>query len=132
MLFGRLPDSRHAPLGIGEGRECADDQAKALKFYTEVLGFVKKIDSPPGEFRRLTVVSPAAPDGVELLEPDAHPASRLRPRRHEFLQSGSSGSLDRIQPPAPPVRFCTHETHRNAAGVGLARAVRGACEFSSR
>ena len=53
-------------------RERADDQAKALEFYTEVPGFVKKIDSPPGEFRWLTVVSPAAPDGVELpLEPDA-------------------------------------------------------------
>lgn len=54
-----------------------DDQAKALKFYTEVLGFVKKTDLPAGDFRWLTVVSPAAPDGVELLlEPDAHPAAK--------------------------------------------------------
>jgi catechol 2,3-dioxygenase-like lactoylglutathione lyase family enzyme len=54
-----------------------DDQAKALAFYTEVLGFVKKNDIPAGEHRWLTVVSPEAPDGVELLlEPDEHPASR--------------------------------------------------------
>ena len=54
-----------------------DDQQKALRFYTEVLGFVKKTDVPTGEYRWLTVVSPEAPDGVELLlEPDAHPAAR--------------------------------------------------------
>ena len=54
-----------------------DDQAKALAFYTDVLGFVKKTDVPAGEHRWLTVVSPEAPDGVELLlEPDAHPAAR--------------------------------------------------------
>ena len=52
-----------------------DDQEKALRFYTEVLGFVKKTEVPLGEHRWLTVVSPQAPDGVELvLEPDAHPA----------------------------------------------------------
>jgi catechol 2,3-dioxygenase-like lactoylglutathione lyase family enzyme len=54
-----------------------DDQEKALRFYTEVLGFVKKTEIPLGEHRWLTVVSPEAPDGVELvLEPDAHPAAR--------------------------------------------------------
>jgi catechol 2,3-dioxygenase-like lactoylglutathione lyase family enzyme len=53
-----------------------DDQAKALAFYTDVLGFVKKTDVPAGGARWLTVVSPAAPDGVELLlEPDGHPAA---------------------------------------------------------
>jgi catechol 2,3-dioxygenase-like lactoylglutathione lyase family enzyme len=53
-----------------------DDQAKALDFYTDKLGFVKKADVPAGEHRWLTVVSPDAPDGVELLlEPDAHPAA---------------------------------------------------------
>jgi catechol 2,3-dioxygenase-like lactoylglutathione lyase family enzyme len=52
-----------------------DDQAKALAFYTEKLGFVKKTDVPTGEHRWLTVVSPAEPDGVELLlEPSGHPA----------------------------------------------------------
>lgn len=54
-----------------------DDQAKALAFYTDVLGFQKKHDIPMGEHRWLTVVSPEAPDGVELvLEPDEHPAAK--------------------------------------------------------
>ena len=53
-----------------------DDQEKALRFYTEKLGFQKKTEVPLGEHRWLTVVSPAEPDGVELvLEPDAHPAA---------------------------------------------------------
>jgi catechol 2,3-dioxygenase-like lactoylglutathione lyase family enzyme len=53
-----------------------DDQAKALAFYTDVLGFVKKNDVPMGEHSWLTVVSPEDPDGVELvLEPDSHPAA---------------------------------------------------------
>jgi len=54
-----------------------DDQEKALRFYTEVLGFQKKNDIPLGTYRWLTVVSPEHPDGVELLlEPDAHPATK--------------------------------------------------------
>jgi catechol 2,3-dioxygenase-like lactoylglutathione lyase family enzyme len=54
-----------------------DDQAKALRFYTDVLGFEKKTDVDLGEARWLTVVSPDAPDGVELLlEPDGHPAAK--------------------------------------------------------
>ena len=54
-----------------------DDQEKALRFYTDVLGFVKKTEFPVGEHRWLTVVSPEAPDGVELaLEPDEHPAAK--------------------------------------------------------
>jgi catechol 2,3-dioxygenase-like lactoylglutathione lyase family enzyme len=43
------------------------DQEKALRFYTDVLGFVKKADVPLGHARWLTVVSPEAPDAVELL-----------------------------------------------------------------
>ena len=54
-----------------------DDQAKALAFYTDVLGFQRRHDIPLGEHRWLTVVSPEAPEGVELvLEPDAHPAAK--------------------------------------------------------
>ncbi len=53
-----------------------DDQDKALRFYTEVLGFVTKNEVPMGAHRWLTVVSPQDPDGVELvLEPDEHPAA---------------------------------------------------------
>lgn len=53
-----------------------DDQDKALKFYTEVLGFVKKRDIPVGEFKWLTVVSPEGPDDIELLlEPNNNPAA---------------------------------------------------------
>ena len=54
-----------------------DDQAKALAFYTDVLGFQLKNDVPLGEHRWVTVVSPEHPDGVELLlEPDDHPAAK--------------------------------------------------------
>jgi predicted enzyme related to lactoylglutathione lyase len=54
-----------------------DDQEKALRFYTEVLGFQKKRDFPVGEYRWITVVSPEEPDGTELaLEPNANPAAK--------------------------------------------------------
>jgi len=54
-----------------------DDQDKALSFYTDVLGFVKKHDIPMGAARWITVVSPEVPDGTELvLEPSGHPAAR--------------------------------------------------------
>ena len=54
-----------------------DDQDKALAFYTEVLGFVKKQDFPVGQFKWLTVVSPEAPDAAELLlEPNDNPAAQ--------------------------------------------------------
>ena len=43
-----------------------DDQDKALRFYTEVLGFAKKADFSNGPYRWLTVVSPEEPDGTEL------------------------------------------------------------------
>jgi catechol 2,3-dioxygenase-like lactoylglutathione lyase family enzyme len=53
------------------------DQGKALEFYTEVLGFVKKEDIPMGDFRWLTVVSPDGPEDLELvLEPNENPAAK--------------------------------------------------------
>jgi catechol 2,3-dioxygenase-like lactoylglutathione lyase family enzyme len=68
-----------------------DDQDKALSFYTNVLGFEKKTEVPLGEDRWLTVVSPDAPDGTELvLEPDGHPA--VRP------YSPRSGAWTRLRP----------------------------------
>ena len=54
-----------------------DEQDKALRFYTEILGFTRKHDVPMGEFRWITVVSPEDPDGTEIvLEPDEHPAAK--------------------------------------------------------
>src|SRR5690554_3263379 len=55
-----------------------DDQEKALQFYTDVLGFVKKRDVPLEEHRWLTVVSQEAPDGPELvLEPMGFEPARV-------------------------------------------------------
>lgn len=54
-----------------------DDQDKALKFYTEVLGFQKKFEIPMGPYRWLTVVSPEGPNDLELsLEPNVNPAAK--------------------------------------------------------
>jgi catechol 2,3-dioxygenase-like lactoylglutathione lyase family enzyme len=65
-----------------------DNQAKALSFYTDVLGFVKKHDVPLGEEDRwLTVVSPEEPEGAELLlEPAGHPA--VQPYRDALVADG--------------------------------------------
>jgi len=54
-----------------------DDQEKALRFYTEVLGFTKKSDFSNGPYRWLTVASPEEPDGTELqLAANHNPAAR--------------------------------------------------------
>ncbi len=64
-----------------------DDQDKALRFYTENLGFVEKTNVPVGEARWLTVVSPDDPDGTELLlEPDGHPAAK--PFKQALVEDG--------------------------------------------
>ncbi|GGG64307.1 hypothetical protein GCM10011374_29860 [Kocuria dechangensis] len=76
-----------------------DDQAKALDFYTTKLGFQLKTDVPAGPFRWLTVVSPTAPDGVELLlEPSEHPA--VRPFKEALVADGipfNSFGVDDVQ-----------------------------------
>ncbi|MEU0032868.1 MULTISPECIES: VOC family protein [unclassified Streptomyces] len=76
-----------------------DDQEKALRFYTDVLGFVKKHDVPLGEDRWLTVVSPEDPDGTELLlEPSGHPA--VQPYKTALVQDGipaTSFAVDDVQ-----------------------------------
>ena len=76
-----------------------DDQATALAFYTDVLGFTVKNDIPMGEHRWLTVVSPDFPDGVELLlEPANHPA--VGPFRSALVADGipytSFGVVDAV------------------------------------
>lgn len=64
-----------------------DDQQRALEFYTEKLGFTVAADVPMGEFRWLTVVDPAAPDGTQLsLEPKGHPA--VSPFTDALLEDG--------------------------------------------
>jgi catechol 2,3-dioxygenase-like lactoylglutathione lyase family enzyme len=64
-----------------------DDQEKALRFYTGVLGFEKKDDIPLGEARWLTVVSPQDREGTELLlEPDQHPA--VKPFKTAMVEDG--------------------------------------------
>lgn len=64
-----------------------DDQEKAARFYTDVLGFVTKHDVPVGEDRWLTVVSPEDPDGTQLLlEPSGHPA--VQPYKTALVEDG--------------------------------------------
>jgi catechol 2,3-dioxygenase-like lactoylglutathione lyase family enzyme len=76
-----------------------DDQAKALRFYTDVLGFEKKTEVPLGEHAWLTVVSRDDPDGVELvLEPDSHPA--VGPFKRALVEDGipfTSFSVDDVE-----------------------------------
>lgn len=76
-----------------------DDQEKALRFYAEVLGFVKKADVPMGEARWLTVVAPDDTNGTELvLEPDGHPA--VGPFKRALVADGipfTSFGVDDVQ-----------------------------------
>jgi len=70
-----MNNARHMKIKLSS--VLVDDQDKALKFYTDVLGFVNKHDIPLGEARWLTVVSPEGPDDIELLlEPNSFPAAR--------------------------------------------------------
>ena len=101
-----------------------DDQEKALRFYTDVLGFSTKHDIPMGHHRWLTVVSKSDPDGVELLlEPDEHPAAG--PFKRALVSDGipfTSFGVEDVQAGA------THPTRRRlshivAPAAGNARAV---------
>jgi catechol 2,3-dioxygenase-like lactoylglutathione lyase family enzyme len=76
-----------------------DDQDKALKFYTEKLGFVKKKDIPVGEFKFLTVASPEQPNGTELLlEPSDNPATKtFKKAVYEQGIAATSFAVDDIQ-----------------------------------
>jgi len=66
-----------------------DDQDRALKFYTEVLGFVKKYEFPAGQFKWLTVVSPEDPEGVQLvLEPNSGWNTAAKAYQQEIFKNG--------------------------------------------
>jgi predicted enzyme related to lactoylglutathione lyase len=69
-----------------------DDQDKALRFYTEVLGFTKKTDFSQGPYRWLTVVSPEDPDGTELqLSLNNNPAAQAY--QQALFQQGQAASM---------------------------------------
>ena len=78
-----------------------DDQAKALDFYTRVLGFVKKTEIPMGDVSWLTVVSPEQPGGVEVsLEPDWNPAVDATAWKKSLVAAGipaTSFTVDDVQ-----------------------------------
>jgi predicted enzyme related to lactoylglutathione lyase len=66
-----------------------DDQDKALKFYTEVLGFQKKHEFSAGKYKWLTVVSPEEPEGVQLvLEPSEGFNPAAKAYQHGIFQHG--------------------------------------------
>ena len=94
-----------------------DDQEKALKFYTEQLGFQKKADFSQGSYRWLTVASPEDPEGVELLlDSNANPAGKayqegLRGQGQpaaQFLVDDVQAEYDRLA--AAGVKFTTPVT----------------------
>jgi catechol 2,3-dioxygenase-like lactoylglutathione lyase family enzyme len=87
-----------------------DDQAKALAFYTDILGFVKKTDIPMGESRWLTVVSTGEEDGTELLlEPDGHPAAG--PFKQALVEDGIPFTSFGVED--------VHAEHERLRGLGV-------------
>ena len=69
-----------------------DDQAKALRFYTEVLGFIKKADFSQGAFRWLTVASPEEPEGTQLqLALNDNPAAKTY--QQALFKQGSPAAM---------------------------------------
>jgi predicted enzyme related to lactoylglutathione lyase len=69
-----------------------DDQDEALRFYTDVLGFIKKTDFSNGPFRWLTVASPEEPDGTELqLALNDNPAAQTY--QHAIFQQGQPAAI---------------------------------------
>ena len=87
-----------------------DEQEKALRFYSEVLGFKKKTDFSNGGYRWLTVVSPEAPDGAELqLEANTNPAARAyQEARFQQSQPAAMFFVDDVQ-----------SEHDRLAGLGV-------------
>src|SRR4029453_6078905 len=96
---GKQCDTRREPVKIKLTTVHVDDQEKALRFYTEVLGFVKKADFSQGPFRWLTVASPEDPDGTELqLALNDNPAAKAY-QQARFQQSHPAPSFfpDQLQ-----------------------------------
>ena len=87
------------------------DQDKALRFYTETLGFVMKHDVPAGEYRWITVVSPDDPDGTELL---------LEPNENPVAQTFQKGIFDQGIPATSFGVTDIHAEHERLAGLGVA------------
>ena len=98
-----------------------DDQDKALRFYTEVLGFVKKTDFSQGPYRWLTVASPEEPDGTELqLALNSNPAAKAY--QQAMFQQGQpaamfftddvKGDYERMQGPRRRVHHAAHRRDR--------------------
>ena len=87
-----------------------DDQDSALRFYTQVAGFVKKADVSQGGYRWLTVVSPEDPDGTELqLAPNDNPAAKAY--QEALFQQGQ-----------PAAMFFTDDVGRHGRGLSPASA----------
>ena len=100
-----------------------DDQDKALAFYTDVLGFEKKVDIPMGGPRWLTVVSPEDPDGTQLvLEPDSHPAAK--PFKKALVADGiplTSFAVDDVQAEFERLRDLGVRFHKEPTDMGAVK-----------
>jgi catechol 2,3-dioxygenase-like lactoylglutathione lyase family enzyme len=87
-----------------------DDQDKALRFYTDVLGFEKKEDVPVGEYRWVSVIAPGEEGGTQLvLEPDAHPA--VRPFKEALVADGIPFNLFAVDD--------VHAEHQRLTSLGV-------------
>lgn len=87
-----------------------DDQQKALRFYTEILGFEKKHNIPMGEHSWITLTAPGEPDGPELaLEPDAHPAAK--PFKKAIYDDGIPWTAFSVED--------VHEEHKRLESLGV-------------
>src|SRR6478672_11488813 len=103
----RHHDKRRRPMQIKLTQVYVDDEDKALRFYTEVLGFVKKSDFSQGPFRWLTLASPEDPDGTELqLALNNNPAAKAYQQAIFPARSACGHVLHRLR----AGRFCTHES----------------------
>jgi len=103
-----------------------DDQEKALRFYTDKLGFQKKADFSQGNYRWLTVASPDDPEGVELvLESNANPAGKAYQqalydqgqRATQFLVNDVQAEYDRLA--AKGVKFTTPVTSTTGSVIAV-------------